>query len=390
MKYRRSLFFIVPIFVLISGMTFALAGCNREKQYNPKQYDQEGSDGERYNAEGGANKGIDNAGNADKQEKVSIPKVEEIIIASKGYYYVADHIMHFYSKAYGIDVLLCSKANCKHKDSYCDAYVDICGCGSSDISQNYGNEVLCCNDKLYMQMWTGDNEYCLYQYDSNFHNKKEMTRLSSFPDGQAFVPSAGVSMVSGGYLYYMQQILKEAEGGQIYIIDCMRIKPEKDAKPEYIGKIEFQSEKSVAEGKSGHTLGKRGENLKSMCTTQDGVIYALTEEKVIVLDFNSNAMKEVYFTDSNGSCSLAGNILYDGKYLYFAEIVRNGQTSLIAADTEGNIVGRTENVADINIELVGFDDENILISAKDGAIGIASVLDILSGEAVKFKKIYSY
>lgn len=128
--------------------------------------------------------------------------------AEDGYYYITENIYHngnsqsthsyfidYYDMTSQTTVPLCSKLECQHKDSDCDAYISENNC--------LGHMIWYYNGRLFMIERTDEND-CLVSYDKEGRNKENVCTLS---DGEAVIgfknSLEGIACVNNGYLYYV-------------------------------------------------------------------------------------------------------------------------------------------------------------------------------------------
>lgn len=178
----------------------------------------------------------------------------EMAVAENGYYYILSDILYFYNINSDINMPLCSKANCKHKDENCDAYVSAIDTtnGGTFECNCMGYKVMYYNEHVYCIEVTKDRDYYLYQYDSAFSNRQCVTRLASAKDELMAVIDAQSCMISEGYLYYYTTFLDP----EYVKNDCMaqfyacRIKLEDDSSREVLGEFQFPGDYAAAAGDS--------------------------------------------------------------------------------------------------------------------------------------------
>lgn len=184
------------------------------------------------------------------QDEVQEKCVKSTAITSDGYYYTANRVLWFYDLKSDTNIPMCSKSNCNHKDASCDAYVDEtnpmvgiqCNCES--------NEVFYYNNQIYMIERSADNETMLYQYNSNFNDKKLVATLSSFPKDSTLFGGADACIISEGYFYYYIQKYDVEKKDYNGLYSCMRLNLTTDEEPEVLGSFEYAGDYALMAGDS--------------------------------------------------------------------------------------------------------------------------------------------
>lgn len=187
------------------------------------------------------------------QEKAQILSYNSrMAISGKGYYYIVNNILYFYNVESAINSPMCSRVNCEHKDSKCDAYV-YSSSASGEFSCNcLDGRVYYYEEGLYLIERSAESEFYLCRYDNNFNNREVITKLASFREEQTLVMNANVSVIQDGYLYYYASIVNEEYAQKDYIATflCRRVKLEKDAIPQTLGEFEFPGDYAMKVGDS--------------------------------------------------------------------------------------------------------------------------------------------
>lgn len=200
------------------------------------------------------------------QEKAQSPYgTSRMAISSDGYYYIINNILYFYNVNSDVNMPLCSRVNCDHNDSDCDAYVSNVDAASSSYACNcLGEKVMYYNESLYCIEVDNNRDYYLYRYDNTFNNKKMMMKLASAGSESKIVSDANACFISDGYLYFYTTTLDEnyAHNGYIAEFQCNRVKLEGDAKFEVLGEFEFPGDYAMKAGESnGLAIFKSGNDI---------------------------------------------------------------------------------------------------------------------------------
>ncbi len=174
-------------------------------------------------------------------------------ISEMGYYYIIDDILYFYNINSDVNMPLCSKGNCKHKDKDCDAYVNSINAQTANFSCNcMEKKLFYYNNHLYCIEITADRDYYLYQYNTMFSDKKCIARLASVKEEQSMVTNARACLISNGYFYFYTSTMDEqyAQKGFIADFQCNRIRLEENAVIEQLGEFEFPGDYAMKAGDS--------------------------------------------------------------------------------------------------------------------------------------------
>lgn len=236
MKYRAY-------FITLGLLLCALTGCSSYKDYLEDESDAIGET-------------VAFSDYKYDQERMQIlSNGTPMAIAESGYYYIANNILHFYNINSDIDTALCSRVDCSHRDSICDAYVYTTSPWGDtvDYSCNCLDEMIAYyDDSLYLIERTADSDFYLCRYNSSFNNREKLSTLASVAGSQTAVSDVNVSIISQGYLYYFTSIYDPQYAQKDYMImfQCNRIKLEKDAVPETLGEFEFPGDYAMMLGDS--------------------------------------------------------------------------------------------------------------------------------------------
>ena len=177
----------------------------------------------------------------------------KMAIAPNGYYYIIDNVLYFYNIDSDINMPLCSKVNCRHNDNTCDAYVSTINTENGTFECNcMGEKIMYYNGSIYCIEVTKDRDYYLYQYDSTFSNRKQVTRLASIKDEQLMVSDAQACLISDGYMYYYASYLdsKYAENDYTASFYACRIKLDNNSSREVLGEFQFPGDYAMKAGQS--------------------------------------------------------------------------------------------------------------------------------------------
>ncbi len=270
-------------------------------------------------------------------------------ISETGYYYIIDDILYFYNINSDINMPLCSKSNCKHKDKECDAYVNSINAYTADFSCNcMEGKLFYYNNHLYCIEITSDRDYYLYQYNDVFGDKKCMAHLASVKNKQNAVTDAGACLISNGYLYFYTTTMDEqyAQKGCIADYQCNRIKLEENAVIEELGEFEFPGDYAMKAGESN--------GLAIYCSNENIYFYAggtvrwYSQENrvrywVAKFDVKSNRFDMIWTYTGDETKDILGkdtgnvNVLSGGEY--------------VQMDAHGNFYILTASEKDVNIDV---------------------------------------
>lgn len=246
----------------------------------------------------------------------------QMAISDKGYYYIANNILHFYNVESTINSPMCSRVDCEHKDSKCDAYV-YSSSASGEFSCNcLDGWVHYYEGYLYLIERSAESEFYLCRYNNNFNDREVITKLTSFEDEQAIVMNANISVVQNGYLYYYVSIVDKEYAQRDYIATflCKRVKLEKDAVPETLGEFEFPGDYAMKVGDSnGLGILVVGDNVYFVAggttryyTTNNHVQYRVTRYNVVsgafecIWSYEGNETEDILGEDTGTVTSFSG------------------------------------------------------------------------------------
>lgn len=246
----------------------------------------------------------------------------QMAISDKGYYYIANNILHFYNVESTINSPMCSRVDCEHKDSKCDAYV-YSSSASGEFSCNcLDGRVHYYEDYLYLIERSAESEFYLCRYNNNFNDREVITKLTSFEDEQAIVMNANISVIQDGYLYYYVSIVDKEYAQRDYIATflCKRVKLEKDAVPETLGEFEFPGDYAMKVGDSnGLGILVVGDNVYFVAggttryyTTNNPVQYRVTRYNVVsgafecIWSYEGNETEDILGEDTGTVTSFSG------------------------------------------------------------------------------------
>ncbi len=284
------------------------------------------------------------------QEKAQSPYGQSLMAVSEtGYYYIIDNILYFYNINSDINMPLCSKSNCKHKDNSCDAYVNSINAELADFSCNcMEGKLFYYNNHLYCIEITADRDYYLYQYNTVFSDKKCMARLASIKEEQRMVTNAGACLISNGYLYFFTSTMDEqyAQKGFIADFQCNRIKLEENAVIEQLGEFEFPGDYAMKAGESnGFAIYYSNENIYFYA---GGTVRWHSKEnrvqyRVAKFDVQSNSFDMIW--------TYTGDEVHDvlGKDTGNVNVFSGGE--YVRMDSYGNFYMLTASENDVNINV---------------------------------------
>lgn len=174
-------------------------------------------------------------------------------ISENGYCYTASNILYYYDINKDINSAVCSKAECSHNSSDCDAYIYATNAFKSDITANCdGSEVFYYNEKLYMFERDSENNVCLCQYNSSFNNREVIAPITDFTNDLTIFTGSGAGCIVDGYFYYTIYLYNtdRSESRYIFPFYCMRVKLTPGSEPEKLGEFEFAGDYGVLAGSS--------------------------------------------------------------------------------------------------------------------------------------------
>ena len=177
-----------------------------------------------------------------------------IAISEKGYYYAIGDILYYYDIDNSLNTQLCSRIDCAHNDSNCDAYIYTTSKGAY---AKYGcncmdKKIFYYNGSLYLIERTDDNVFYLCKYDSRFNNREIVTKIASASDDSTLVINADAGVIHDGYLYYYVYVNDGNSSDKDYMLQnqCRRIKLAKNAVPEILYEFDYASDYAFALGDS--------------------------------------------------------------------------------------------------------------------------------------------
>ncbi len=194
-------------------------------------------------------------------ENSNLGKDSKVAFSETGYYYQVNTILYFYDADTSISVPVCSKADCGHNSSDCDAYVydnaDYDTYSLSGISVKCLGNMIWYNDgHLYIVKRDESGDY-LMQYDKAFNNEVKLCTLADNGTvaGLPRTAAENTILMYNGYLYYFSVTPVKATGlaGNDYMIPvkCNRIKVEKGAKAEVLGSFDMAMDYGIFSKYSG-------------------------------------------------------------------------------------------------------------------------------------------
>lgn len=276
-------------------------------------------------------------------ELTKISKNSRTAFSENGYYYLVNGILYFYDVNVSVGLPVCSKMDCRHNSSSCDAYaldkVDYDPYDLSGVSvECLGNMIWYNVGKIYMIKRDESGDY-LMQYDSDFTNEVRLLTLAD--KGTVLgLPSAdteNTALLYDGYLYYFS--VKPIYAGEIIDytapIYCNRIKLEKDARVEVLGTFDMAIDYAL------WGSGSYGE----ICAGNKMVYFVAGGTKRQLSETDTVQYRISCYDCNNGSFSTVLN--------------RN-------ADSPADVLGKgTGKVMAVNGDIACADDENNLYIATD-------------------------
>ncbi len=326
-----------------------------------------------------------------------------LTIGPTGYYYIVNNILYYYDIDNDINTPLCSRTECSHNSSGCDAYVYASDTTSDNKDANcVGNAIFYYNNHIYMIERSGYENYII-QYDTNFNNKEKLLTLTSgrlnflgtYGEGHSFA-------MHDGYMYYYAVINADenhADKDYMGTVSCCRVKLEKGAEPEILGQFEYGTDydywggystkvavsgdnvfflagatyrwygksnnvqyrvamyktktdeynmlfsytSETAEDAWGKDTGIVSSIEGRICMDTENNIYLKTEngdeEGILKVNFLTGYSKVIY----NSSYNHISSLVCDGKYIYFLEDKSTDKTARITViDTEGTEIAAKE------------------------------------------------
>lgn len=194
----------------------------------------------------------------DKEQAQMVSRFSPMAVSEKGYYYIANQILCFYDIESGLNVPLCSRVNCDHKDAQCDAYVFTAEIGGAETACNcMGERIAYYDGRLYMIEVTDNREHILYAYDEHFNNRQKIATLAAFSaEDPQILREPETAVISEGYLFFYisWEDIKYTVDYNVPV-RCCRVALEQDAEPEILGEFLFPGDYSMMRGGSnGHGI----------------------------------------------------------------------------------------------------------------------------------------
>lgn len=326
-----------------------------------------------------------------------------LTIGPTGYYYIVNNILYYYDIDNDINTPLCSRTECSHNSSGCDAYVYASSTTSENKDANcVGNAIFYYNNHIYMIERSGYETYII-QYDTNFNNKEKLLTLTSgrlnflgtYGEGHSFA-------MHDGYMYYYAVINADenhADKDYMGTVSCCRVKLEKGAEPEILGQFEYGTDYDYWGGYStkvavssdnvfflaGATYRWYGKsnNVQYRVAVYDtktntyNMLFSYTSETaedawgkdtgivkdfegVVCVDTDNNIYLETNVDDKagvlkvnlitgyskviyNSSYEMINSMLCDGNYIYFIEAdIGDKMSRVMVIDKEGTVIAAKE------------------------------------------------
>lgn len=277
------------------------------------------------------------------KDMTQISKDSRAAFSEKGYYHIINGILYFYDISNSVELPVCSKTDCSHNTSSCNAYVydsmDYDPYDLKGVSVNgLGNMIWYSDGKLYMIRRNESGDY-LMQYDSDFTNEVQLCTLAEKGTvlGMPGKNTEDTALMYNGYLYYFSVKPTSAKELDDYMtsIFCNKIKVVKDAKAEVLGSFDMAIDYAV------FSSGSNGK----VCAGKD-CVYFVSGGTNRVLSENDNVQYRICSYDCN-----------NGKF----SIVLNKN----ADDIKDVLGSNTGNVKNVNDDIVCVDDDNNIYIVTD-------------------------
>lgn len=276
------------------------------------------------------------------RDMTQISKTNKVAFSEKGYYHIIGDFLYFYDMINSVELPVCSKTDCSHNTSSCNAYaydsMDYDPYDLKGVSVNVLGNMIWYNDgKLYVIRRDESGDY-LMQYDSDFTNEVQLCTLAENGTvlGMTGSNTANTALMYNGYLYYFSVKPTSAKELEDYMtsIFCNRIKVEKDAKAEVLGSFDL----AIDYGAFGSAPGK-------VCAGRDCVYFV-------------SGGTNRFFSENNDVqyriCS------YDCNSKKFSIVLNKN------ADAPKDVLGsNTGNVRPVNGGIVCVDDDNNMYIVTD-------------------------
>lgn len=232
-------------------------------------------------------------------------------ISDTGYYYIQKSILHYFDFAANAGAVLCSKADCLHKDENCDAY----------LQGLMTKPLYFYNDRLY---YFDQAEPVLYSRNATGMDLKKIGTVGEQYMKEKKSVAIANCAVAGGYLYYQADVTAEV----VEEDDSITTKLER----KYIGRIDLATGKDeilieqildnplqklilCAVQKNGILL-SRWEGMEEMDRNDPAYIDAIGKIPVTLEYWNGNTGEtEVLFRKTIKECASI-NMVSDGKVYY--------------------------------------------------------------------------
>ena len=332
----------------------------------------------------------------------------QMAISDKGYYYIANNILNFYNVESEINSPMCSRVDCEHKDSKCDAYV-YSSSATGEFACNCMDERLhYYEDYLYLIERSTDSEFYLCRYNNNFNDREVITKLASFEDERTMVMNANISVIQNGYLYYYASIVDQDYAQKDYMATflCKRVKLEKDAIPEILGEFEFPGDYAMKVGDSnGLGILVTGDNIYFVAggtaryyTTNNPVQYRVSGYNRVsgafecIWSYEGNENEDIFGADTGAVTSFSGGdrmYIDENGYIYLITSSNGVRKNIIGFDAFNVSVEIIYTTEHDELQDIYFNGEYFCFLETD--VGKASYLTIMDKEGqVKVSRELEY
>ena len=324
--------------------------------------------------------------NADKSQ---VSEKSRSAYSENGYYYLMNGILWFYDINNNIATVVCSNANCEHKDENCNAYLmDEHSYDPLDLAgvtvKGLGNQLWYIDGYIYIIERDESGDY-LVQYDQAFFNRKKICKITE--DGEVLgMPSVnveGTMAIYDGYLYYFS--VKPVNANELADNDyhttvyCKRISIDGKSASETLGSFQFAMDYDLFGAGSG---GK-------VCVSENGIFYVagyisrwVSKQKILkykVYEYNLETHEFLTLVDntSNENVDLLGKATGEarlvqsgiccayGDSLY---IVGNGGTEIYRINESGITSIYSEPSCKSIYSLVAYDGYIYCMESFEGSI----------------------
>lgn len=289
----------------------------------------------------------------------------QMAISDKGYYYIANNILNFYNVESTINSPMCSRVDCEHQGSKCDAYVYSSSATGEFACNCLDGRIHYYEDYLYLLERSEDSEFFLCRYNNSFNDREVITKLASFEEEQAMVMNANISVIQEGYLYYYVSMVDQEYAQKDYMATflCKRVKLEKNASPETLGEFEFPGDYAMKVGDSnGLGILVAGDNVYFVAggtaryyTTNNPTQYRVARYNSVsgafefIWSYVGNETEDILGEDTGAVTSFSGgDCMYidEAGYIYLitsANGVRKNIVRFCAFDLSAEVVYTTEH-----------------------------------------------